>query len=315
MGLFEVFLGTLEVTLPVFAMVFVGLVLKRLGWIDAAFIATASSLVFKVTMPVLLFLSIVRADLAYALQPGLIGYFLAVSVLGFFAAWGWARLRYPREEIGVFVQGAFRGNVGIVGLALAASMYGDHGLSLGGIMAGSVIVVYNVLSSIVLALYSPSADSDLRSLLLGLLRNPLILSVMVALPVAFLALPLPAWLVTSGEYLGSLSLPLALICIGGTLGGTAIRHDGRQALYAGLWKLVWLPLAGTVGAFQLGYRDAELGILFLFLASPTAAVAFVMAKAYGANERMTASIIMLTTFGSMLTISLGVFVLKIGGAI
>lgn len=59
MGLPEIFLGTLEVTLPVFTMVFIGLGLKRLGW------ATASNLVFKV----LLFLSIVKADLAYALQP------------------------------------------------------------------------------------------------------------------------------------------------------------------------------------------------------------------------------------------------------
>lgn len=42
MELSALFLQTLEVTLPVFAMVFIGLGLKRAGWIDAAFVSTAS---------------------------------------------------------------------------------------------------------------------------------------------------------------------------------------------------------------------------------------------------------------------------------
>lgn len=311
MSLIDVFLGTLDVTLPVFAMVFIGLGLKRIGWIDQRFIATTSSLVFKATMPTLLFLSIVQADLESALQPGPIFYFLGFSTVSFFMVWAWARWRCPTVERGVFVQGAFRGNCGVVGLALAANMYGGYGLSLGGILAGSIIVLYNILSSIILSLYSPSARSDIRSLLWDIIRNPLIISVLAALPVAALDIELPGWLLTSGEYFGSLSLPLALICIGGTLTLTSILSGSRLALDASLWKIVWFPTLGTLGAILLGFRGPELGILFLFLASPTAAVAFVMAKAAGANERLTATIIVMTTFGSMLTIGMGIFLLKL----
>ncbi|QJQ95348.1 MULTISPECIES: AEC family transporter [Halomonadaceae] len=310
MTAFDILFGTLEVTLPVFAMVFIGLVLKRIGWIDQAFISTASSLVFKATMPTLLFLSIINADLDNALQPDLIGYFLTFSMFSFAIAWGWACWRCPLLERGVFVQAAFRGNCGVVGLALAASMYGNYGLSLGGIMAGSIIVLYNILSSIILSLYSPTARSDIPSLLKDILRNPLIISVLAALPIAALQFSLPAWLMTSGEYFASLSLPLALICIGGTLTIASLRDGRHLAVDAGLWKIAWMPALGTFGAALLGFRGPELGILFLFLASPTAAVAFVMAKSAGANERLTASIIVLTTFGSMLTISLGIFLLQ-----
>ena len=116
---------TLAVTAPVFAMLFLGVGLKRLGWIDARFIDTASTLVFKGTMPVMLFLAILHADLNTALQPALLGYFLLATVLGFLLAWSWAILRIPREERGVYTQGAFRGNNGIVGLALATRIYGD----------------------------------------------------------------------------------------------------------------------------------------------------------------------------------------------
>lgn len=47
----EIFLQTLATTLPVFAMVFIGLGLRKLGWIDSAFVNTASALVFKATLP------------------------------------------------------------------------------------------------------------------------------------------------------------------------------------------------------------------------------------------------------------------------
>ena len=50
---------TLAVTAPVFAMLFLGVALKRVRWIDGAFIDTASSLVFRGTMPTLLFLGVI----------------------------------------------------------------------------------------------------------------------------------------------------------------------------------------------------------------------------------------------------------------
>src|SRR5690554_2006027 len=106
-------------------MVFIGLGLKRAGWIDGAFVTTASQLVFRGTMPALIFLSIIRADLDATLNPRLLGFFALATLGSFLFCWGWARLRVPHAERGVYIQGAFRGNCGIVGLALAAGMYGS----------------------------------------------------------------------------------------------------------------------------------------------------------------------------------------------
>ncbi|MDO0947208.1 MULTISPECIES: AEC family transporter [Chromohalobacter] len=313
MDLLAVFSQTLQVTLPVFAMVFLGILFKRIGWIDAHFISTASALVFRATMPTLIFLSIVRADLDVALQPGLIVYFLGFSVLSFFLAWGWAIWRCPFADRGVFAQGAFRGNCGIVGLALAASQYGDYGLSLGSILAGGIIIVYNVLAAIILAYYSANARSGLGSILKHVARNPLILSVLLAMPFAYFQVPLPEWLMTSGDYFGAMSLPLALVCIGGTLSFSSVKQSSGPALDASLWKIVWIPLLGVLGAYALGYRGRELGMLFLFLGTPGAAASFVMAKAVNANAKLAANIIVITTFASLFTLSAGVFILTIAG--
>lgn len=66
-GMLAIFLTTLTITAPVFAMLFLGVFLKRINWINDNFIHTASSLVFNVAMPALLFLGILHADLHSAL--------------------------------------------------------------------------------------------------------------------------------------------------------------------------------------------------------------------------------------------------------
>ncbi len=306
---------TLSITAPVFSMLFVGVALKRLGWIDAAFINTASSLVFKGTMPTLLFLGIVQADLRTALQPALIGYFVAATLVCFLIGWGWAILRCPVADRGIYAQGAFRGNNGIVGLALATSMYGDYGLSVGGILGGVVILSYNTLSAIVLAIYSPDAKSDPLSLAKSIFSNPLIIGVLAAIPFAYWQLPLPAWLITSGEYFAQMTLPLALICIGGTLSLASLRSSGKVAISASLMKMVWLPILATFGAWLCGFRNAELAILFLYFGSPTAAASFVMARAVNGNHELAAAIIVITTLAAVVTTNIGLFFLQWVGVI
>jgi len=302
--------ATFDGTAPVFALALLGGVLKRLGGIDPAFINTSSNLVFRATMPTLLFLGIVKADLGAALQPLLLGYFALATMVSFLAAWGWALWRCPPADRGVYVQGAFRGNCGIVGLALAATQYGDYGLSLGGIMAGMVILFYNVLSTLVLALYSPQLKADWRTLLRSILGNPLILGILLAMPCAYFQWQLPRWLDTSARYFAGLTLPLALMCIGATLSLATLRETSRLALSASLWKIVWIPLFGVLGALALGIQGPALGILFLYLGCPTAAASFVMARAAGSNAQLAATIVVVSTLGGMLTTNLGLVLLK-----
>lgn len=315
MTLLDIFYQTLETTLPVFAMVFIGLGLKRIGWINDDFVNTASALVFKATLPTLVFLSIIRADLETALNVHLLLFFLAATLASFALAWGWAVWRVPGEDRGVYVQGAFRGNCGIVGLALAASLYGDYGLSAGGILLGLVIISYNALSVMVLLAYQPGKSASWRRILSDIVRNPLIISVFLAIPFAWWKVSFPTWVMTSGDYFASLTLPLALLCIGATVSLSAIRSDSRTAISSSVMKMMTLPALCTGAAWLSGFRDAELGLMFLFFASPTAAASFVMVKALGGNDRLAANIIALTTLMASVTITVGVFLLRSQGVI
>jgi predicted permease len=305
------FLQTLNVTAPVFAMLFLGYGLKRIEWINDNFIKTASALVFNVCMPSLLFLGIYHADLRSALKPGLLVYFVVATVGSFAIAWWIATKRCPEVDRGVFTQGAFRGNNGVIGLALAGSMYGDYGISLGSILAGLVIVLYNSLSVVVLAIYSPNIKSDPLSICKSILVNPLIISVVTAVPFAWLQVPIPNWILTSADYVAQMSLPLALIC--GTLSLAALRSSGSVALSASAVKMILLPIVGTFGAWLLGFRGAELGILFLYIGAPSASVGYVMVRASGGNYSLAAAIIVITTLAAAITTNIGIFLLQWGG--
>ena len=313
MELLALFSRTLDVTLPVFAMVFVGIGLKRLRWIDSAFVATASTLVFKATLPTLIFLSLVKADLSVALDVSLLLFFAVATLAQFAFSWGWAHYRVPKAERGIYVQGAFRGNCGVVGLALAAGMYGNYGLSAGSLLLGVVIIMYNALSVIALAAYQPGQATDWRSMLKHMVTNPLILSVFAALPFTVFSIPLPSWVITSGDYFASLTLPLALICIGATLSVAGIRVGSQVALSASSMKMIVLPFASTWAAWMVGFSGEQLGLLFLFFASPTAAASFVMVKAINGNVVLAANIIAITTLMASVTVTIGVFVLRLLG--
>ncbi|MGO1846945.1 MAG: AEC family transporter, partial [Halomonas sp.] len=74
-----------------------------------------------------------------------------------------------------------------------------------------------------------------------------------------------------------------------------------------------LPVISTVAAWLLGFSGAQLGLLFLFFASPTAAASFVMVKAIGGNVALSANIIAITTLMASITVTLGVFALRLLG--
>ena len=308
-----IFLKTLAITAPVFFMLFLGMVLKRVNWIDDNFIRVASGLVFNVTMPALLFLGILHADLHAAMKPSVLIFFSVATLLSFALAWGWAIWRCPQADRGVYVQGAFRGNNGVIGLALAASMYGAYGISMGAILAGLVILFYNALSSIVLAVYSPVMKSDPWSLFVGIVRNPLIISVLAAIPFAYWQIRLPGWLQESGQNLGNMTLPLALICVGGTLSLASLRESSQLAISASLVKMVGLPLFATLAGWLCGFRGADLGILFLYFAAPTASSSYVMAREAHGNHQLAAAIVVITTVAAAVTTNIGVFFLQWGG--
>ncbi|MEJ2763615.1 AEC family transporter [Photobacterium sp. MCCC 1A19761] len=303
-----------SVTGPIFIMLGLGVFLRRQGLIEEKFVESGSRLVFTVTLPALLFLSVVGADLQQIGNAGLLGFAIVANILVYLlfeliAPW----LIKDKQEIGVVVQGAFRANTGIIGLAYVSNAFGETGLVVGSLYVAVVTVLYNILAVITLTRANGQQGLSLSGLCRSILKNPLILSICAALPFSLLQIELPAVLVQSGRYFADMTLPLALLCTGASLDLNQLRQDSAHANYATCGRLIIAPVLITLAGGLIGFRGMELGIIFLMSAAPTAAASYVMARSMGANARLAANVIALTTLGSLLTCSLGITALSSAG--
>ena len=105
------------------------------------------------------------------------------TALGLFLAselYAWRFVPDVRDR-GVFVQGVFRSNMAIMGLAFVQNAYGDAGLSSGAVYVGVVTLLYNVLSVITLSrAQARSGRHRLLDIGRNILTNPLIVSILLA---------------------------------------------------------------------------------------------------------------------------------------
>jgi predicted permease len=303
---------SLSITGPICVMLLLGIWLKYRSIITDEFIEVGSKVVFQVTLPAFLFLSIVTAEHDFSSASHLIGYSTAACVAYFiFIWWMTGRVFKGSADKGVIIQAGYRANTGIIGIAYVANTYGESGIALAALYVAATTLLYNVLAVICLTPRGSATPKALLKLVVKTLtKNPLIIAILSGLVVYALSIPTPTLVVDAGDYLAKMTLPLALLCTGGSLNLNAIKQDAKATWYATSLKLVLAPFLITMGGVVLGLRGLELAILFFMNAAPVAAASYVMARSMGANSTLAANTIAITTLLSTLTCSFGIVVLS-----
>lgn len=297
---------------PVFLIVALGFFLKKVGLINDNFVRLSSRIVFTVSLPALIFTEISKTDLSAILNLDLIGFAYAGTLVTFFAVW---LISIPSVKTAtdrtVFIQGSFRGNFAVIGLALIANVYGINSLGKASLLLAFTIPIYNTLSVIALTVpLRKERKMNIRSTVFEILRNPLVLAVILSIPFSYFKIRLPFIVNTTIDYLAVLALPLALLGIGGFMDFKEIKKGFTLSVYSTILKLIVFPVIMTYGAYLFGFRGYDLGLLFILFACPTAIASFIMAEAMGSNSKLAANILLMTTLASLFTITLGLFVLK-----
>jgi malonate transporter len=301
-----------SVTAPVFIIVFLGLWLKNKKHISDGFIQDASSLVFNLCLPILIFLSIQDYHVDWSQQLTFVVFCMCAAVACFWVFWMLSRLFVPQVDRGVAVQGAFRSNLGIIGLALCAKAFDGPGLAIGAVILAVVTPVFNVLSVYGLnQSLKGQQEISLWKTALDIVKNPLIIAIALGFLFSGLELKLPIVVYDAARYLSQMTLPLALICIGGALSLTEMKRSSGLSAIVVFAKLVIVPVAVTVSAYLLGFRGVELGCVLLMFASPTATASFIMVRKMGGNYALASNIIVISSLSSALSISILLYLAKL----
>jgi len=306
----------LTLVAPVFLIVALGYFLKKLGIINENFVSVSSKIVFTISLPALIFIEVSSIHIEEILNINLILFVYGGTLISFFFVWIVSDFfTSAGKDKASFIQGSFRGNFAIVGLAIIVNYYGIESLGKASLVLAFTIPLYNVLSVIALTVPLKEKEHNYSKTFSEILKNPLILAVLTAIPFSYFGIRLPEVIKTTVSYLSSLALPLALIGIGGFLNFRDITKDSSLTIISTVLKLIVFPGVMTLAAYILGFTGIDLGIIFILFACPTAIASFIMAEAMGANSKLAGSILLLTTLASVVSITLGLFILRENGLI
>ena len=321
--MFADFLFAFNAVVPIFVVAAVGFILKNTGFLTDEFVKVTDKFVFKVLLPCLLFTKVAYIKITDITKSDLkvLGFCLvsAIVITVLFS------LIVPlfikdKAKVGAFVQGVFRSNVAFLGIPFAISLFGDEGGRICSIVLSAIVPLYNVLAVIVLCLFAPDKQNNsvslvkrLAGVLKGIITNPLIIGIVLAMPFAIFSAGdyIPKFVTASIDYFAKASTTLALVTIGASFSIKELSGRLGMAVSATVLKTAIIPAVFLVMARHLfGFSGVHLGIILVVFGTPTAISSYIMAKNMDSDAFLANQIVLLTTLASMFTIFLFSFVMK-----
>ncbi len=294
-------------TLPFFALIGLGYGAGRTRFFSEEATAYLTRFVFYFALSAMIFRFAANLSLGDVLDWTLVGAYLGASLAVYLIATAVALLRRRGlEEATVEAQCAVIGNVGFLGLPMLALLMGEGAI-------GPVMLVLStdliVFGSLIVILITGSRDGRfspliLRTVGLGLLRNPMIMSLVAGLAWARLGLEIPVPVQEFLTLLGGAATPGALFAIGASLAGKSAERI-TVAGWLSFCKLVLHPLAvASALLLVVGADGFEARVIIAAASLPVAGNVYILAQHFGVAPQRVSSAILISTAVSIVTVSL-----------
>ena len=295
-----------NVVVPIFLLIILGYVLTRIKLWDEHFLKIANDVCFKCLLPVLLFYNVATANIFEVFNLKLILYvsICAVVLCGLLFVIIPLFVKDPKRR-GVMIQGTFRSNFLLFGVPLGLSIGGETGAVLAAVVASFYVPVINMLSVISLYSFSDSKNKSIKSALLGIVKNPLIIGGVSGLIFSvirnYIGFEIPTMLDTTLFNIKSAATPVAFLILGGDLKFGNMLKNVKFSIFSVLGKTVLIPAVMLFVSSLLGFDKLEMAILIAVFATPNAVSSYAMARNYEADYELAGEIITLGTLLSILT--------------
>lgn len=317
---------SLNAVIPIVAMVAIGYVLKKLGMINNDMSKALNKLVFRVFLPVMLFLNVYKIESLSSFEFLYIFYAVGLTLIIFAIAVPLVMLVTPQNERrGVLMQATFRSNYALIGLPLAEALFGQPGIIVASLMSVVTIPVFNILAVISLTVFNKDCKRpDAKKIFLGIAKNPLIQGILLGLVVlgvraifdncgVSFRLSEIAPLMKVLNNLSSLATPLALISLGAQFEFSAIKELRKEIIYGVAVRTVIVPVIGlSIALIFFGdyFRGEHFAAFVALFATPLAVSTVPMTQEMKGDAALAGQLVVWTTLVSGATIFLAAFVLK-----
>ena len=331
------FLYAFNAIFPILFLALAGYYLRNKGIFTIDFFKKLNYFAFHYCFPPLMFTNLYALgsvrEINVRLAAYLMGSIVFITLISFFLA---NIITVQRNRKGVLIQAGFRSNFAVIGLPLAEGLAGTEGRMAAASMQAPVVIYFNVVSVIVLAVFSESAGVDGKKIIRNVLKNPMV----QGLGLGFVALitrefiPLNGqgellfsisrdlpWLYTILSYLGRMGTPLSLIALGGQFCFSDIPCVKKELICGVAMRLLMAPVIGfSVGFFLaskgiLQIDPTTMAIMIAAFGSPIATSSAVMAAEMGGDDLLANQIVIWSCLFSMVTIFAMIVIFRTAGLI
>lgn len=297
-----------------FAILFTGYGLRRIGIIDDAMNNGLNRFVVYFAYPCLIILSIGRLKLSEDLLPDFL--FMLVLTLGMFAvyslvAYWFVKLRgFPRENANVVEFSMASPNNGFMGLPVALLFFGEKGLLLMIAHNAAMNIYFFSYGLILLRRNNRGAGKREFKIMvkeaIKLILNPNILSLLIGMIICLNSVEMPIFLTEYLGMLGNIATPMAMIFIGSTLANCQLKQifTNHIVVEAALSKLILMPVLTIALVAFLPINPLIIATAVLGASFPSAATVSILAEQEGQDKEICSQILFLSTILSMITLPL-----------
>ena len=270
---------------------------------------------FRCLLPVMLFYDVYQSDLSEEFEaPILIYAIVSILVIFLVSILIVNKVCKKKENRSVIVQGIYRSNYALFGLAVTRTICGSDQMGMAAILTVFIVPLYNVLSVLLFTCYGEGKKS-VGSVILSIIKNPLIIGSLLGLLANISGLQLPDLAIEVVDTLSTAATPMTLLCLGGTFTFGEIRTYRKELTAVCLSRLVLVPLIFLSIAVLFGCRGSNLVALMVMYGCPTASASYTMANEMGGNSQLAGAIVVLTSVLSILTLFIWVVALDSLGLI
>ncbi len=309
------FIFSLNATVPIFIIIFIGYFLRYKGLVNDNFVNIGNKIGYIVFLPTLLFKDISETDVKSNFDIKFILFCVLATVISIAVIWILSEIfMKDKKSIGSFVQGSFRGSAAVLGIAFVQNMYGSSGMA--PMMVLGAVPLYNIFSVIILTIKSENSLNSknlYKESFINILKNPIIWGIVIGLIFSLLEIKLPIMINKAVESVASLATPFALIILGAGFEGKKALSKIKPTLVATALKLLIIPAVFIPVAVYMGFRNQEMIAILIMLGAPSTVSCYVMAKNLGNDHVLASSIVVASTFLSSFSITMWIFILKTMG--
>jgi predicted permease len=304
-------LATLEILLPVFGLILAGFACRRSGVLGPNSASELNRFVVWLALPALLFDTMAHATWQQLYQPAFVAAF-SIACVVVFALILAMRLLSGRHlaDASVDAIAASYPNTGYIGFPLGMIAFGPASLTPTTI---ATIIVACVLFALAIVLIEIGLQTERTPHKLGLkvlaslARNPLIVSPIAGVLFASLHIALPSSAETFLKLLMGAASPCALVSLGLFLAEKRPAEPGAggiSLLLTGIKLVVQPALTWWLAARVFGLPSTMVEMAVVLAALPTGTGPFMLAEFYRREAHITSRVILLSTIGSVVTLSL-----------